>query len=181
MFLYVHIEMCIRDSTSTALAILPEITAESTAEVGQVALEPTPTSTPVLLATFTPAGDTTEGNFSAPASVAAQSTVDQGVLLAEGVRRAVIAPYAEHIWSLSAAQGETLSIDISTLTGGGSPLLTLLDSGGQVIASAGSIERGSTATSATLVAEIPAEGAYSLVVRVSTVNQQLYTLELKRS
>lgn len=166
---------------TAALAILPEITAESTAEVGQLAIEPTQTLTPVLLATFTPAGDTTEGNFSAPASVPAQSTVDQGVLLADGVRRAVIAPYAEHVWSLSASQGDTLSIDLSTLTGGGSPLLTLLDSGGQVIASAGSIERGSTATAAALVAEIPADGTYSLVVRVSTVNQQLYTLEMKRS
>lgn len=165
-------------ATATALGILPEITSESTAEVVQVA---TSTSTPVLLATFTPSDGSADGGFSAPASVPAQTTVEQGVLVVNQVRRAVIAPYAEHKWTFSASRGENLAIEISTLSGGGSPSLLLFGPDGQEIASAGSIERGSTATAAALDVSIPVDGEYTLIVRVSTINQQLYTLELKRS
>ncbi len=162
-------------ATEDTLGINPEITAESTAETLSL-----PTIVLLPSATSTLAGTNTGTvDFSSPASLQAQMTDDQGILSADKVHRAVIAPYAEHTWTFSAYRDDTVTIDLSTLTRTGSPSLVLLGPDGVEVAAAGSSERGSAETTASLDVTIPEDGVYTVVVKFSAVNQQLYRLELK--
>lgn len=162
----------------TALSINPELTPESTAEalaLPTLELLPSATSTLVVVSTIT-SGTT----FSSPASLLALTAADQGVLTDGSVHRAVIPPYAEHTWTFSAYRNELITIDVASLTGSGAPILRLLGPDGVEIAKAGSSERGSGETAATLFSTIPADGVYTFVVDFNAVNQQLYRIELKR-
>lgn len=161
----------------------PEGTAEvlgiPTAFIPSVTPSFTPSRTPPP--TATPRGTQSASlTFSAPASIGARTTSDMGILEDDSVRRAVIVPYDAHLWSFSGYRGETVLLDIAVPSRAASPRIVLYDSSGNEIAAAGNQERGSNITSASLDATLPADGVYTLVVTLSSLNQQLYTLQLQR-
>lgn len=164
--------------STTELLVPPVFGPESTTEFGfpiATAEAPivTPTNTFVPFATVSLAGS---NNFANPA-LTPRMTVDKGILPADEVRRAVIAPYAAHRWTFSAYRDDLLMIDVSALSRGGTPVLILLSPDGEEIAFAE--PDGETGeTSATLEAAIPADGVYTISVQFRAVNQQLYTIEL---
>jgi hypothetical protein len=164
---------------STAEVIAPPVLGpESTTELGvpiATADAPvvTPTNTFVPFATVSLAGS---NNFANP-DLAARTTVDKGILPAAEVRRAVIAPYAAHTWTFSAYRDDSITIDVSALSRGGTPVLRLLAPDGEEIALAEPTGDAGE-TSLTLEATIPADGVYTIAVQFRAVNQQLYTIEL---
>ena len=167
------------DPESTAEVVVPPVLGpESTTELGvpiATADAPvvTPTNTFVPLATVSLAGST---DFASP-PLTPRTTVDKGVLPAGEVRRAVIAPYAAHTWSFSAYRDETFTINVSNLSRGGVPVLSLLSSNGEEI-EAVIPDADSRKTSANLEVTFPADGVYTLSVQFRTVSQQLYSIEL---
>jgi hypothetical protein len=189
-------------ATDTSLSIAPEITAEATVagpeSTAEVLVPPvfgpesttefgipiataaapvvTATNTFVPFATVSLAGRT---NFASP-SLVARTTVDKGILPAGEIRRAVIAPYAAHTWTFSAYRDDSITIDVSALSRGGTPVLRLLTPDGEEIAVAEPTGE-SGETSATLEATIPADGVYTISVQFRAVNQQLYTIEIETS
>ena len=164
---------------STAEVVAPPVLGpESTTELGipiatSAAPVVTPTNTFEPFATVSLAGST---DFASP-PLTPRTTVDKGVLPADKVRRAVIAPYAAHTWSFSAYRDETLTINVSNLSRGGVPVLSLRSADGEEIEALIPNE-DSRETSATLEVTFPADGVYTLSVQFRTINQQLYSIEL---
>lgn len=165
------------ESTVELLAPPVVIDPESTAEVGattEAVIIVTPTRTFEPVATVSLAGST---DFASPL-LTPRTTVDKGVLPAGDVRRAVIAPYAAHTWSFSAYRDESITIDVSNLSRGGTPVLRLLSPDGEELESM-IPEADSRETSASIEATFPADGVYTLSVQFRAINQQLYSIELK--
>lgn len=166
------------DPESTAEVIVPPVLGpESTTEFGDpIATSAAPvvtaTNTFIPVATVSLAGNT---DFASP-PFTPRTTVDKGVLPADTVRRAVIAPYAAHTWSFSAYRDETFTINVSNLSRGGVPVLRLLSPDGEEIASL-IPDADSRETAATLEATFPDDGVYTLYVQFRTINQQLYSIE----
>lgn len=171
-------EATVVDPESTAEVLVPPLLGpEATTEFGlPIATSEAPvvtaTNTFIPVATVSLAGST---NFASP-PVAARTTVDKGILPADTVRRAVIAPYAAHTWSFSAYRDETFTINVANLSRGGVPVLSLLSPDGEEIESV-IPDADSRETSASLDVTFPADGVYTLSVQFRTINQQLYSIE----
>jgi cytoskeletal protein RodZ len=164
------------ESTAEVLAP-PVLGPEATTEFGlpiatDTAPIVTPTNTFVPFATVSLAGST---DFASP-PLTPRTTVDKGVLPAGEVRRAVIAPYAAHTWSFSAYRDETITINVSNLSRGGVPVLSLRSADGEEI-EAVIPDAESRETSATIEATFTEDGVYTLSVQFRTINQQLYSIE----
>ena len=174
----VSVEPVFGPEVTGELLVPPVLGPEATTEFGipiatSVAPVVTPTNTFIPFATVSLAGN---GNFASP-SLEPRTTVDKGVLPANELRRAVIAPYAAHTWSFSAYRDETFTVNVSNLSRGGVPVLSIRSSDGEEIA-AELPAADSRETSASLAVTIPGDGVYTLSVQFRTINQQLYSIEL---
>jgi hypothetical protein len=91
----------------------------------------------------------------------------------------IILPYAEHGWTFSGYRGEQITLELLNITGRGNPSLILLDPRG--IAIAEDVELIDTANrDARLSLALPEDGIYTAVVRIASVDEQLYYLTIKR-
>lgn len=158
---------------STVEVLAPESTNEFGLPVESAAVL-TPTSTFAPIATVSLAGSV---NFANP-SLAGRTMTDRGILPTGQVRRSVIAPYDAHTWTFSAYRGDSIIVNVSALSRGGTPLLSLLTSEGEELVSVVP-DDAADETAVTLEAIMPADGIYTLLVQFRAVNPQLYTIEMR--
>lgn len=162
----------------------PEATLDPEATATLGVPQPNPVVTLAVM-TFTPA----PGNNSAGAPDRSNQTVSAGdrvrveqPILTTGTRRAIMRPYEEHAWTFSGYRDEAVVITVEALGEGSAAALELYDEGGVLVGQVGSAERGVDADEdvTTLDVALPADGVYTLVVRLNAVDQQLYTVGLAR-
>jgi len=91
----------------------------------------------------------------------------------------IIRPYAEHAWTFSGYRGEKIRVEVLSITGTGSPSLLLLDPSGVTVAEDVDVVSGNN-KDAVLDLALPADGIYTVVVRMAAVSEQLYYMTLKR-
>ncbi len=91
----------------------------------------------------------------------------------------IIRPYAEHAWTFSGYRGEKIRVEVISITGTGNPSLLLLDPSGLTVAEDVDVVSGNN-KDAVLDLALPADGIYTVVVRMAAVSEQLYYMTLKR-
>jgi hypothetical protein len=187
-----------------SLTLNPEVTAEA------LAMNPEATDdvAPALLPTLDPtlvAGAGSSSGLDAPQAVtsipgAADNTLpslvtpslatplpvvapgqvtERGQVTESRPAQDIILPYAEHGWTFSGYRGEQITLELLNVTGRGNPSLILLDPRGTVIAE--DVELIDTANrDAQLALALPEDGIYTAVVRIASVDEQLYYLTIKR-
>lgn len=108
-----------------------------------------------------------------------QGVEDRGQVLDGVIRRDLIPPYGLHSWTFSGYRGESVVLELVNITGRGNPSLELRDESGAVIAS--DIDTVNTSNVDALIQlELPADGIYTVIVRMAAVDEQLYSLALTR-
>lgn len=91
----------------------------------------------------------------------------------------IIKPYDLHGWTFSGFRGEQISLELVNITGDGNPSLLLINDLGEVIAQDVDLVSGNNRT-AFIALALPSDGIYTAVVRMASVNEQLYYLALRR-
>lgn len=129
-------------------------------------------------------GITSEGGGPTPMPTSvlpAPAVLDQrGQILEDTPRRELIVPYGEHAYTFSGYRSERVTLDLLNITGAGNPALELRTEDGYVIAADIDVISGDN-TDAQVNMILPADGLYTVVVRMAAVDEQLYQLSLDRS
>ncbi len=103
----------------------------------------------------------------------------RGLLTDTKPAQEIIRPYAEHEWTFSGYRGEKIRIELINITGSGNPSLVLLDPSKAKIAEDVDVVSGNN-KDAVLDLALPADGIYTVIVRMAAVSEQLYYMTLKR-
>lgn len=104
---------------------------------------------------------------------------NRGLLTDSKPAQEIIRPYAEHAWTFSGYRGEKVRLEVISITASGNPSLVLFDPTSVKIAEDVDVVSGNN-TDAVLDLTLPADGIYTVIVRMAAVREQLYYLSLKR-
>lgn len=167
---------------------LPQF-AEATAEVNPVVENPntqlplntttTNTDTTTTVTTGTGTGTGSTQNLPSESIPARAVSEMRGQVLAMQPRQEIIEPYGEHGYTFSGYRDELISLELINITGQGNPSLELRDADGNVIAQDIDTRSGDN-TDASVEVRLPADGIYTVVVRMASTDEQLYYLNLSR-
>jgi hypothetical protein len=116
-----------------------------------------------------------------PNTVAAVEPVTdiRGQVLDGQARRDIIAAYGVQGWTFSGYRGENIKLELKNMTGNGNPSLELRNEAGQVVMSDIDTTSGNN-TDSLLEVTLPSDGIYTVVVRMASLEEQLYSLKLTR-
>lgn len=180
----------IQGTQNAGLATRAISNSESTAEVGPSIVTESVTplaSTPVgAVATATTSsapltgpGTPTLAPTTGATSVPTTAPLDRGQVVENIPRRDLIEPYGVHAFTFSGYRDEKIALELRNLSGDGNPSLELRDANGEIVASDIDV-RSAKNLDAQIEMQLPADGIYTVIVRMASVDQQLYILTLKR-
>jgi hypothetical protein len=170
--------------TSEALALNPEVTEDLSSSpfllptLAVTQAGGAPETTPFAgLAAVTSAAAVAGGPL--PPTLTPRPIAERGQVTEARPAQDIILPYAEHGWTFSGYRGEQITLELLNVTGRGNPSLVLLDPQGVIIAE--DVELVDTTNrDANLALALPEDGIYTAVVRIASVDEQLYYLTIKR-
>lgn len=180
-------------TAAQSLALNPEVTAEALAQNPEATGDVSPALLPTLDPTLVAGAGSSTGLDAAqavtslpgvagsplPSLATPLPVVERGQVTEVRPAQDIILPYAEHGWTFSGYRGEQITLELLNVTGRGNPSLILLDPRGTVIAE--DVELIDTANrDARLSLALPEDGIYTAVVRIASVDEQLYYLTIKR-
>lgn len=160
----------------TPFSLNLEATSEVIAPLGENPLALNPESTGEALP---PVGET-QSSLS-PLPNTPETVHDMKGQVLDGVaRRELIDPYALQGWTFSGYRGEKIKLELVNITGEGNPSLELRDEAGKIVTADIDLKSGNNKDALIEIA-LPSDGIYTVVVRMASVEQQLYSLTLTRS
>jgi hypothetical protein len=150
-------------------SLAPESTQDS------IPLPPSPegtqdalnTTSDVPLATSTP-------------QVILSNAESKGQIIAGEPRRVLIVPYGEHTYTFSGYRDEHIVLELVNVSGKGNPSLVLMNSAEEIVEKDIDTTNATTNLDAKIDLVLPTDGIYTVVVRMASVEEQLYVLTLTR-
>ncbi len=181
----ITVEVTAPESTGEAIPTLPlnETVADDTPAAETPVYLPEGTQEPLPV---DPASDGTQIAAAPPAGAGLSMrgledvTDVRGQVLNGVTRRELIQPYGVQGWTFSGYRDEPIRLELVNVTGAGNPSLELRDESGVVVASDIDLTSGSANTDAVLELTLPSDGIYTVVVRMASLDEQLYELRLTR-
>lgn len=150
-------------------SIPPESTQDS------IPLPPSPEGTQDLLNTTSDVPLAT----STP-QVILSNAESKGQIIAGEPRRVLIVPYGEHTYTFSGYRDEHIVLELVNVSGKGNPSLVLMNAAEEIVEKDIDTTNATTNLDAKIDIVLPTDGIYTVVVRMASVEEQLYALTLTR-
>lgn len=105
---------------------------------------------------------------------------NKGQIVVGEPRRVLIAPYGEHTYTFSGYRDEHIVLELVNVSGKGNPSLQLVNSAGTVVEQDIDTTNSTSNLDAKIDVVLPGDGIYTVVVRMASIQEQLYVLTLTR-
>lgn len=163
----------VNGNSGTDLRGTDSVSPEGTQETIPLPPDPEGTQDPLNTTSEVP-------QFTATPQAILTKAENKGQIVMGEPRRVLIAPYGEHTYTFSGYRDEHIVLELVNASGKGNPSLQLVNSAGTVVAQDIDTTNVTTNLDAKIDIVLPGDGIYTVVVRMASIQEQLYVLTLTR-